>query len=121
MEQFDQLVVRASVNPLTDQMFRSRVERLAHLDVNVAVHGDLHVDRDLVGLLGRGQQHGCFVFGEHLTWAGADSAVDALSGLLGAPGLGAGLRVGQIHEFLTGEEVSAYVLHYPLDAGLVLG
>jgi hypothetical protein len=59
------------------------------------------------------------VFGEHLRRARADGAVDALPGLARAPDLGAGLRVSQIDEFLTGEEVSAYVLHHSLDAGLV--
>ena len=61
------------------------------------------------------------MLGEHLGRAGADGAVDPLPGLLRAPGHGAGLRVGQIDEFLTGEEVSAHVLDLPLDPGLVLG
>jgi hypothetical protein len=36
---------------------------------------------------------------------------------LSAPGFGAGLGVGQIDELFCGEEVSAHVLHRPLDPG----
>jgi hypothetical protein len=45
--------------------------------------------------------------------------VDALPGLLAAPGLGAGLRLGQIHELLAGKEIAPHVLHHPLHPGFV--
>ena len=121
VEQFHQLGVSASGNPLTDQMFRCRVERLADLNVVVAVHDHLRVDRHLVRVFGCGQQRRGLLLGKHLGGARADGAVDVLPGLLRAPGLGAALCVGQIDEFLTGEEVSAHVLVVPLDPWLVLG
>jgi hypothetical protein len=119
VEQLDQLVVRASLNPLTDKVFRRGVERPAHLHMEITVHGHLDVNRHCVPRFGRRQQRTRFVFGEHLARTRTDGAVDPLAGLVRAPGLGAGLRVGQIHEFLTGEEVSAHVLHAPLDPRLV--
>ena len=47
------------------------------------------------------------MFGEQIRRARADGAVDPLPGLVPTPGLGAGLRVGQIDELLAGEEVAA--------------
>jgi hypothetical protein len=45
--------------------------------------------------------------------------VDALAGLIAAPSFSAVLRVGQVGEVLSGEEVVSYVLDHALDAGFV--
>lgn len=121
MEQFHQLGVSAGGNPLPEKVFGSRIQRFADLNVVVAVHDHLRVDRHLVRVFGCGQQRRGLLLDKHLGGARANGAVDALPGLLRAPGLGAGLRIGQIDEFLTGEEVSAHVLDLPLDPWLVLG
>ena len=44
--------------------------------------------------------------------------MDPLPGPPGAPHPGAALSVGQISEFLAGEEAAAHELNHPLDAGL---
>jgi len=85
----------------------------------ITVHLDLGVDRNRLRALWCRQQQCGLLFGEHHRRARARGAVDALAGLLGTPGLGAGLGVGQVGEVLPGEEVVAHVLDHPLDTRFV--
>jgi hypothetical protein len=61
-----------------------------------------------------------FPVGEHHSRLSAGGAVDAQTGLLGAPKLGSVLGIGEVGEPFAGEEVGADVLHRPLDTWLVL-
>ncbi len=66
------------------------------------------------------QQRAGLALGEHLRRPRADGAVNPHPGRAGAPGLRAGLRVGQAGEVLTGPEVPAHILNIPLYLRLVL-
>ncbi len=97
-----------------------RVERLADLDVMVAVHLRGDIDRDVVTIGRRREQHRPLHRGEHLGWPVLGAAVHPQPGDLPAPEHCPGPRVGQVDEILTGEEVPAHVLHRPFHPRLVL-
>ena len=115
-----QLTIRAGRNRLPPKLFGYRIQRLADLDVIVAVHLDLSIDRHRIGRSRRGQQPHRLRLGEHHRRTRARGAVDALPGGVGAPRVGTGLGVGQIGEVLAGEEVAPHVLDHPLDTRFVL-
>jgi hypothetical protein len=119
VEQLDQARVGAGVQALPQICGRGRVQRLADLDVKVAVHLHPGEDRHVIGG-GQAQQHARLLLGEHLGRASLDGAVDPLPGHIPAPRLGACLDVGKVGEVLAGEEVAAHILHHPLDPRFVL-
>jgi hypothetical protein len=117
-EQLDQRRAGAGVQVAAQVLLRRRIQRPAHLDMEVPVHLDPGEHRHVIGRAERQQGTG-LLLGEDLRRAGGDGAVDAHPGHLLAPPFSRGLRVGQPGKVLAGEEVPAHVLHGPLHLRLV--
>jgi len=117
--ELDELTVRADLKTLPEVGPRHGVQRLADLDVEVAV--DLHGGQDRhVIRRWDGQQHAGLVRGEDLGGPGLDRAVETHPGLVTAPPLRGFLGGGEVGERLPGPEVAPHVLHRPLHPGFVL-
>ena len=102
-----------------DQVVGHRVDRLVHLDVEVAVDLGIGPLRRVEGRAGSGQQQRELLGAERLEGPALGRAVDAHAGGGRAPGLGAHPAVGQVDEGLSGEEVVLHVVHDALDPWLV--
>ena len=102
-----------------DQVVRHRVDRLVHLDVEVAMDLRIGPLRRVEGCAGPGQEQRELLGAERLEGPALGGAVDAHAGGGATPGLGAHPAVGQVDEGLSGEEVVLHVVDDAFDPWLV--
>ena len=119
VEDLDQLGIGPHLHPLADQLARDRVERLVHLDMAVAVDFRSRIGRQVIGPAGDGEQQTGLLDSEYLGWVQLGGAVHPHPRRARAPLSSPTLRVVEVDELLTGEEIPSHIWNLALHLGLI--